>query len=59
VIGRKRRVGRAHRFGDAEVQYLDPAVGTHHDVLGLDVSVHDSSRVRGRQRVGNRKRNPG
>ena len=35
---------------EAEVQDLDEAVGPEHDVLGLEVAVHDAGGVRGAQR---------
>ena len=42
-----------HRqLGQAEVQHLQVAVGPDHDVLGLDVAVHDAAPMRGRERAG-------
>jgi hypothetical protein len=37
------------QLGDAEVQHLDVAVAAPHDVVGLDVAMHDAGRMRGAQ----------
>ncbi len=44
----RRGVG-AHRPGEAEVAELDAPVVGEHDVLGLEVAMHDPSRVRRRE----------
>ena len=43
--------GRRHA-GQAEVEHLDVAVAPDHDVLGLDVAMHDAVRVGGGERAG-------
>ncbi|MFT3771990.1 MAG: hypothetical protein QM820_41820 [Minicystis sp.] len=51
-----RRVGR-EQLGDAEVEHLHALVarvrlvGDHHDVLGLEIAVHDAELVRDHERV--------
>jgi hypothetical protein len=34
-------------FGETEIEYFDQAIGSNHDVLGLDVAMDDSGLVRG------------
>ena len=40
------------QLGDAKVEHLHIAIAPDHDVLGLDVAVHNSSIMRGCQRRG-------
>ena len=46
--GRRRH---ARELGEPEVEDLRIAVGTHHDVLGLDVPMHQAAGMRRRQRT--------
>jgi hypothetical protein len=41
-----------HELGQAEVEHLHIAVGSHHDVVWLDVTVRDAARMGGGQRAG-------
>jgi hypothetical protein len=43
--------------GNTEVDDLDQAVGTQHDVIGLDVAVDDTCLVCGRQAISDLQRN--
>jgi hypothetical protein len=45
-------------LGEPEVEDLDRAGGREHDVLGLQVAVHDARRVRGGEDVGDLGRDP-
>ena len=55
-VGAERRplpvVFEQRQLRQAEVQHLQVAVGPDHDVLGLDVAVHDAAPVSGRERAG-------
>ena len=47
------RAGRCgQQAGEPEVEQLHVAVGAHHDVLRLDVAMHDAGGVRGGERLG-------
>ena len=50
--GGLRKAGVA-RTSDAEVHYLDVAIGLDHDVLRLDVAVDNAAGMRHRKRLGN------
>ena len=50
------RSRRAHELGQAEVEDLDEPVPGHHQVLGLQVPVHDPGGMRLRQPVGRLRR---
>jgi hypothetical protein len=59
----RRRVGRRcsqrgfHlQLGEAEVEHLHIAAVGHHQVLGLQVAMHDAGSVRGAERVGRLRR---
>ena len=43
----------SNSFRDTEVEHLDRAVGSHFDVRGLQIAVHDAAFVRRVERVGN------
>ena len=53
-VGSGMRGGRARpdirHPRETEIEHLRVAVAAHHDVLGLDVTVHDPRGVRGRER---------
>jgi hypothetical protein len=50
-LGQRRVVG-LHRLGHAEIRQRHGAVDADHDVLGLQVAVHDAALVDGLQRLG-------
>ena len=50
------RRARDVRGGEAEVEYPQPAVVPEHDVVGLQIAVHDAPVVRGREGVRDRDR---
>ena len=39
--------GRFHELGEAEIEHFDDAIGADHDVIGLDVAMHDAGFVGG------------
>ena len=43
---------RLGELGETEVQHLGVSLGTHENVGGLEVAVHDARRVRGSQGFG-------
>ena len=53
----KRFVLFLHQFRQSEVQNFYIAVRAHHDVFGLDVTVHQMRGVRGTESVGDLDRN--
>src|SRR5262245_13738586 len=40
------------QLGESEIEHLRIPAGCHHDVVGLEVTMHDTSRVRSGQRFG-------
>ena len=54
VRGRARTF-RRERFGETEVEHLDAAIASHHDVAGLYIAVDDPPVVRRRERIGQRR----
>jgi hypothetical protein len=56
-----RERGRVHAGGarDPEIEEVDRSVARDHDVARLHVAVHDAGEMRGRQRVGHGRGEPG